>query len=70
LGQLSEEEQNRLKQHLAVCPASEAGRWRAIDVFEGDKIKERARKNLVRAAIDLQTGKIEEESAGWSSKRS
>ena len=26
--------------------------WRAIDLFEGDKINERALKNLVRAAID------------------
>ncbi|MEX1179293.1 MAG: DUF1801 domain-containing protein [Cucumibacter sp.] len=26
--------------------------WRAIDVFEGDKINERALKNLVRAAVD------------------
>jgi hypothetical protein len=28
------------------------GTWRAIDLFEGDKINERALKNLVRAAID------------------
>ena len=26
--------------------------WRAIDVFEGDKINERALKNLIRAAIE------------------
>jgi hypothetical protein len=26
--------------------------WRAIDVFEGDKINERALKNLIRAATD------------------
>lgn len=26
--------------------------WRAIDVFEGDTINERALKNLVRAAVD------------------
>ena len=26
--------------------------WRAIDFFQGDKINERALKNLVRAAID------------------
>jgi hypothetical protein len=26
--------------------------WRAIDLFEGDKINERALRNLVRAAID------------------
>ena len=27
--------------------------WRAIDFFEGDKINERALKNLVRAAVDF-----------------
>lgn len=27
--------------------------WRAIDVFEGDKMNDRALKNLVRAAIEL-----------------
>jgi hypothetical protein len=26
--------------------------WRAIDLFEGDKINQRALKNLVRAAVD------------------
>ena len=36
--------------------------WRAIDFFEGDKINERALKNLVRAAIDIQSDQIEEES--------
>ena len=30
----------------------EGGKWRSIDFFEGDKINERALKNLVRAAID------------------
>jgi hypothetical protein len=30
----------------------EGNRWRAIDLFEGDKISERGLKNLVRAAID------------------
>jgi len=29
------------------------GTWRAIDLFEGDKIKERALKNLVRDAVAL-----------------
>ena len=28
--------------------------WRAIDLFEGDKIDARALKNLVRAAVDEQ----------------
>jgi hypothetical protein len=27
--------------------------WRAIDLFEGDKVNDRALKNLVRAAIDF-----------------
>ncbi|MGC2333392.1 MAG: DUF1801 domain-containing protein [Candidatus Acidiferrales bacterium] len=32
-------------------------KWRAIDLFEGDKINERALKNLVRAAIDYNQTK-------------
>jgi len=32
--------------------------WRAIDLFEGDKINERALKNLVRAAIDYNQTKL------------
>jgi hypothetical protein len=32
--------------------------WRAIDFFEGDKIKERALKNLVRAAVDYNQMKL------------
>src|ERR1700676_3311937 len=32
--------------------------WRAIDLFEGDKIHERALKNLVRAAIDYNQIKL------------
>jgi hypothetical protein len=31
--------------------------WRAIDLFEGDKINERALKNLVRAAIEYNQSK-------------
>ena len=31
--------------------------WRAIDLFEGDKISERALKNLIRAAIDYNQTK-------------
>ncbi|CKX38091.1 Uncharacterized conserved protein [Mycobacterium tuberculosis] len=31
--------------------------WRAIDVFEGDKIDGRALKNLVRAAIEFNRAK-------------
>jgi len=32
--------------------------WRAIDLLEGDKINERALKNLVRAAIDYNQTKL------------
>ena len=32
--------------------------WRAIDFFEGDKMNERALKNLVRAAIDYNQMKL------------
>jgi hypothetical protein len=32
--------------------------WRAIDFFEGDKINERALKNLVRSAIDYNQMKL------------
>ncbi len=32
--------------------------WRAIDLFEGDKINERALKNLVRAAVDYNQAKL------------
>lgn len=31
--------------------------WRAIDLFEGDKIDARALKNLIRAAIEFNQGK-------------
>jgi hypothetical protein len=32
--------------------------WRAIDLFEGDKINDRALKNLVRAAVDYNQIKL------------
>src|SRR6202521_4839096 len=32
--------------------------WRAIDVFEGDKINERALKTLIRAAVDYNQTKL------------
>jgi len=32
--------------------------WRAIDFFEGDKINERALKNLIRAAVDYNQIKL------------
>jgi hypothetical protein len=35
----------------------EGSRWRAIDLFEGDKIDGRALKNLIRAAIEYNQSK-------------
>ena len=37
--------------------------WRAIDIFEGDKIDERALKNLVRDAIDYNQIKLKKKAA-------
>ena len=43
--------------------------WRAIDVFEGDKINERALKNLVRAAVDYNQIKLKKKApAGTRAK--
>ena len=43
--------------------------WRAIDFFEGDKIRDRALKNLVRAAIDYnQTKKKKKPAAAKRAK--
>ena len=36
----------------------EGNAWRAIDVFEGDKVDERALKNLVRAAIEFNRTRL------------
>jgi hypothetical protein len=36
----------------------EGNRWRAIDLFEGDKINAGALKNLVRAAVDYNQIKL------------
>ncbi len=33
-------------------------KWRAIDLFEGDKIDTRALKNLIRAAVDFNQSKL------------
>jgi hypothetical protein len=35
----------------------DGGKWRAIDFDEGDKVDERALKNLIRAAIDFNQTK-------------
>ncbi|MDQ1387203.1 MAG: hypothetical protein QOG55_127 [Acidobacteriaceae bacterium] len=43
--------------------------WRAIDLFEGDKINERALKNLVRAAIEYNQSKLKKKApAGTRAK--
>ena len=43
--------------------------WRAIDFFEGDKINERALKNLVRAAVHYNQSKLKSKSpAGTRAK--
>jgi hypothetical protein len=36
----------------------EGNKWRAIDLFEGDKINARALKSLVRAAIEYNQLKL------------
>ena len=37
--------------------------WRAIDLFEGDKIDARAFKNLIRAAVDYNQAKLKKRAA-------
>jgi hypothetical protein len=46
--------------------------WRAIDLFEGDKIDERALKNLIRAAIEYNQSKLKKKKvpAGTGAKAS
>ncbi|HTJ56089.1 MAG TPA: DUF1801 domain-containing protein [Devosiaceae bacterium] len=44
------------------------GVWRAIDVFEGDEIDERALKDLVRAAIEHNQLKLMLKAAGKRAK--
>jgi hypothetical protein len=39
--------------------------WRAIDLFEGDKINERALKNLIRAAVDYNQIKLKRNLKRW-----
>ena len=47
----------------------EGNKWRAIDFFEGDKINERALKNLVRAAVDYNQTKLKKKApAGTRAK--
>jgi len=43
--------------------------WRAIDFLEGDKINERALKNLIRAAVDYNQAKLKKKApAGTRAK--
>jgi hypothetical protein len=44
-------------------------KWRAIDAFEGDKINERALKNLVRAAIAYNRSKSKKKAPAGSSAK-
>jgi hypothetical protein len=44
----------------------EGNKWRAIDFFEGDKIKKRALENLVRAAIDYNQSKLKRKAPAGS----
>jgi len=37
--------------HKLFNAGLEGNRWRAIDLYEGDRINERALKNLIRAAV-------------------
>jgi hypothetical protein len=46
----------------------EGSRWRAIDLFEGDKIDGSALKNLVRAAIDYNQSKLTKKKAPAETK--
>lgn len=51
----------------------DGGQWRAIDLYEGDKINERGLKNLIRAAIDLNQIKLKKKgpaSAGVKAQKS
>lgn len=42
--------------------------WRAIDLFEGDKIDDRALKELVCAAIDYNRTRLKKKAAGIRTK--
>jgi hypothetical protein len=39
------------------------GQWRAIDFFEGDKINERAVKNLIRSAVALNAAVLKKKTS-------
>jgi hypothetical protein len=41
----------------------EGNTWRAIDFFEGDKINQRALKNLIRAAVNYNQTKLKKKAS-------
>jgi hypothetical protein len=43
--------------------------WRAIDLFEGDKVNHRGLKNLIRAAIAFNQSKLKKKTAASRSKK-
>jgi hypothetical protein len=43
--------------------------WRAIDLFEGDRIDERALKNLVRAAVEYNQMKAKRKAGAGGRKK-
>jgi hypothetical protein len=44
----------------------EGNAWRAIDLFEGDKINERALRTLIRAAVDYNQTKLKRKAPAGS----
>ena len=46
----------------------DGGKWRAIDLFEGDKLNERAFKALVRAAVDYNQSRVKKKPAAKKAK--
>src|ERR1700756_3421213 len=38
----------------------QGNQWRAVDLFEGDKVNERALKNLIRAAVEYNQIKLKQ----------
>ena len=47
----------------------EGNKWRAIDLFEGDQINERALENLVRVAVDYNQIKLKRKAPAGSRAR-
>src|SRR5712664_4100276 len=42
--------------------------WRAIDLFEGDRINELTLKNLIRAAVDYNRSKVKKKAAAGKAR--